>query len=504
MDGSFKFCSPSWERELGYSEDEILSMQVSDMVAESDRPAFCKTLDKVAAGATVANFETRVLTKSGARMGCVAEQPWMSWSFSSEPKLAMVFVSARCVTAQKETEKALQQARLRAEDANRAKSDFLAVMSHELRTPLNPILGFADMLIEEVETEEHKEILNTIVDSGNHMLSLIDEILEYSKIDAGKTQLEPAEFSLADFVEQKVHLMSGQIKEAPIKLHSSIDWGPVDESRAPLLIGDVGMIRQVCRNLISNAIKFTKQGRVDFDVAVKELEGDRAFVRFDVKDSGIGIADKDRSKLFTPFTQVQSGMTREYGGTGLGLAICKRLVEFMDGSIAVESKEGEGSTFSFTLPLVLRYGEANGAQSAEEPSRSGAGSAAVKLRGNVLLVEDNESNAYYIKRLVERCGVKVERVAQGESALEALRERDDFDLVLLDLHMPGIGGFETLKRIRSSDKNRIEKLPVNILTADASVETEGECRNNGADGILVKPVRPRDVYELLEKHLERN
>ncbi len=499
MDGSFKFCSPSWERELGYSKDEIFSMHVSDLVHEADRPAFRKTWDKVAAGATVTNYETRVITKPGAQPACGTDQPWISWSFSCEPKLAMVFVSARGVTAQKEAEKALQEARLRAEEASRAKSDFLAVMSHELRTPLNPILGFADMLIDEVQTEEHKDILNMIVESGDHMLSLINEILNYSKIDAGKTKLEPAEFSLTDFVEQKIHLMSGLIKEAPITLSSSIDWGPVDESRSPVLIGDIGMLRQVCRNLIANAIKFTKQGRVDFDVTLQSLEGERAVMRFDIKDSGIGIAQKDLSKLFTPFTQVQAGMTREYGGTGLGLAICKRLVELMDGTISVESKEGEGSTFSFTLPLVLRYRETS-TKSADEPSRPRAGAAGGNLRGNVLLVEDNESNAYYIKKLVEVCGATVECVAAGESALQQLRERD-FDLLLLDLHMPGIGGLETLRRIRSSANNRIKELPVFILTADVSAETERECQKNGSDGFLAKPIRPHDLQAILEHYL---
>lgn len=447
----------------------------------------------------MASYETRVISRNSAVPACAAKEPWISWSCSFEPELSLVFVSARCVTEQKDGQLALQEARVKAEEANRAKSDFLGVMSHELRTPLNPILGFTDMLMEDAQSEEQKDILKTITESGNHMLSLIDEILEYSKIDAGKATVEPTEFLLEDFVEQKVHLMSGQIKDAPITLKGSIDWGPVDETRFPIFAGDVGMIRQVGRNLISNAIKFTKEGEVSFDVSIRELEGDRALVRFDVKDTGIGIAEEDFFKLFNPFTQVQSGTTREYGGTGLGLAICKRLVELMDGTINVESVKGEGSTFTFTLPLTLRYDKGAVCQSREQDVSEPL--LKKKLKGSVLLVEDNESNAYYIKTLIDMRGAKVKLAVDGEAALDQLR-REDFDLVLLDLHMPGIGGVETLKHIRSSKQERLRNLPVFILTADASDGAKQECQKNGSNGFLIKPVRPREVDVVLDEVLK--
>jgi len=292
--------------------------------------------------------------------------------------------------------------------------------------------------------------------------------------------------------------MSGQIKNAPVKLRSSIDWGPIDTGKVPILVGDVGMLRQVCRNLMSNAIKFTKEGEINFDISIQQIKGDRAYVQFDFRDSGIGIAPQDLSKLFAPFTQAQSGTTREYGGTGLGLAICKRLVDLMDGSISVESKVGEGSTFSFTLPLVV-HGSENDEASAGKQAGSPAATTKLKLDGSVLLVEDNKSNALYIEALIGMSGAEVVMVEAGELALEQLRERA-FDLVLLDLHMPGIGGLETLKRIRSSESR---STPVFILTADASVKAKTECQQHGADGFLVKPVGVSDIKELLGKYLKK-
>ncbi|WP_158279748.1 CheR family methyltransferase [Coraliomargarita sinensis] len=500
MDGTFKIWNPPWETKLGYSPGELSSMHLSEMVVDADREAFIKVLESAVRGSLITSYETRVRIKGDSVCVNDAKEAWMSWSFSSAPDLSLIFVSARCVTEQKEAQQALQEARVRAEEANRAKSDFLAVMSHELRTPLNPILGFTDMLIEEAETDEQKEILQTIVSSGTHMLSLINEILDYSKIDAGKSTLDPVEFSLEDFVAQKVSLMSGQIKDESIELTHSIDWGPVDASRVPSFIGDISMLRQICRNLVSNAIKFTPKGKVNLNVAVQRLEGELAYVRFDVSDTGIGIAKSDLSKLFKPFTQVQSGTTREYGGTGLGLAICKRLVDLMDGSISVESEEGVGSTFTFTLPLVLRYNK-DPVADAKKKTSSTSNTNDKKFKGSILLVEDNESNAFYIKALVGARGADVELATQGEAALEELRERS-FDLVLLDLHMPGIGGLETLKRIRSSERSRTRNLPVWVLTADASTKAKQDSHEYGADGLLVKPVTPTDVYEVLGKYLE--
>lgn len=501
MDGTFKFWSPSWEKQLGYSAQELSSLRIREIIDEEDRAVFSQHFALAAAGSPVPSFECRVITKKGSEQVCETRESWISWSFSSEPEIATVYVSARCVTAQREANLAMEEARLRSEEANRAKADFLAVMSHELRTPLNPILGFAEVLLEDAQTDEQKEMLQAIRDSANQMLSLVSEILDYSKLDAGKSKVELVPFSLTDFVQSKVHLMSGQIRNKPIELTSSIEWGEVQADSLPVFTGDLGMIQQVSRNLIGNAIKFTKQGRIEFNVSILDLYGADTWVRFEVKDTGIGIAEKDIDKLFNPFTQGQSGMTRDYGGTGLGLAICKGLVELMGGSISVESKEGKGSIFSFTLPLKLSYSRESKVLLGTSDSAPSMPQAR-KLKGQVLLVEDNASNVYYIRKLVDARGLGFEVVANGESALKLLQERT-FDLVFLDLHMSGIGGLETLKRIRSSDEAGIREMPVYILTADAYRQAKVDGEQSGASGVLVKPISPTKIYEVLERHLKK-
>lgn len=500
FEAEFKFFNDSWAEKFGCSSDELSGSCLYEVIVPEDREAFKATFEKVVLGGSITSYESRVLGKEGRDSSPVAKEAWMSWSLSCDPELKLVFVTARCVTEQKRAEQALQDARIQAEEANRAKSDFLAVMSHELRTPLNPILGFADMLVEEVESKEHRKILKTIVESGKQMLSLINEILDYSKIDAGKAELEPVEFSLEDFVLHKVELMSGQITGSQIKLEHSIDFGPLDPKDCPVLIGDVGMLRQVCRNLLSNAIKFTSEGRIDFLAKVKEADTDRAIVEFSVKDTGVGIPAAHMNKLFQPFSQVDSSMTRKYEGTGLGLAICKRLLNLMDGTITVESELNQGSIFTFTVPLKLRR------SSSRDIARSGPGEGKEEeksiVTGNVLLVEDNESNAFYAKTLVELSGAKIELAEDGETALKMMAE-NCYDLVLLDLHMPGIGGLEALKRIRALEKDEGKDMqPIIVLTADAGEKAKKDCAKFGAQGLLIKPINPVDLTRVLEQHLK--
>ncbi len=500
--GRFKSFNSSWTRELGYSSEELLAMHLSEIVAPVEREGFKAILSEVVAGETVSNYETRIDKKCDQCSTCDASPAWLSWSMSSDQELEFVVVSARCVTAQKQGQQALEEARIRAEEASRAKTDFLAVMSHELRTPLNPILGYTDMLLEEIADEEQCEILKTISQSGDQMITIIDELLDYSKLDAGNTKVELVDFSLEDLISEKVRLMSGMLKDRACTLNYSIDWGVLDEKACPVMRGDDGMVSQILRNLVANAIKFTEEGQIDIDASIIEASKGKCIVEFQVKDTGIGIAAEDIDKLFVPFSQVDTGMTRQFGGTGLGLAICQRLTGLMEGAISVESQLGEGSTFKVRLPFDYRLSENEGTQSSpssKAPSHTSAGQSA--LKGHVLVVEDNQSNAYYIEKLIEVRGVQSTVACDGESALEKIAE-EDFQLILLDLHMPGIGGIETLKRLRQfeSQQNKAHA-PVIILTADASEDAKQQSIEYGADGLLTKPIRPPAVYEILSKYL---
>jgi two-component system CheB/CheR fusion protein len=500
FEGVLKTFNGSWETQLGYPANELLEMTLSDFVVAEERVAFEEKLKLVIAGESVSNYETRVMSRA-AQLPCEGEsESWLSWSMSSDPHLRFIVVSARCVTEQKKAVKDLQLARIRAEEANRAKTDFLAVMSHELRTPLNPILGYTDMLIEDTQDEEQLEILKTIVQSGDQMLALIDELLEYSKIDAGKSEVEVVDFYLSDLVAEKVRLMKGMLKGVDCELTHSIDWGNFNPESEPVMLGDIGMLRQILRNLIANAIKFTNQGSIDFHTRVLKASAGEALLEFAVADTGIGIAEADITGLFEPFTQVDRGMTRKYGGTGLGLAICKRLVDLLGGRIDVQSELGKGSVFTVQVPL--RYGMDEGDVVKQSGNPEGSPNKKPPLIGGVLVVDDHASNALYIRKLVELRGLEVDVAHSGEDALK-LSSTKRFQLIFLDLHMPGLDGFETLSQIRQHEAGvDAPPVPVVILTADASQEARQSSVEAGAEDLLVKPVKPASINEMLSKYLK--
>jgi PAS domain S-box-containing protein len=498
MDGVFKSWSSGWSRNLDYSDEELRGMPLDRVIHQADRSAFEEMFAKAVSGQTVTDFETRVCPRPGAHGECNAGEVWLSWNFSSDPELLLVFVSARCVTEQKETQRKLAAEHMRAEQANRAKNEFLAVMSHELRTPLNPVIGFAEILLGEVQDEEQKEMIQTIIESGDHMLALVDDILDFSKIEAGKTKLDPIDFSLESLVEGKIRMMSGMIRNNPIKLYHEIDWGPFSEGPKPTFRGDLNMIRQVLQNLLSNAIKYTESGRIDLFVSIAQGGKGAVDVEFAVKDTGIGIPKAEQGNLFEPFTQVNMGSTREFGGVGLGLAICKRIADLMDATITVQSEEGEGSCFTFTVPLAFQSGSDVPDpvdDATDDPTEKRDETAASE---KVLVVEDNPTNAFFMKQLLRGLKVEMELVSNGETALQILAEQS-FRLVFLDLHMPGIGGLETLKRLRAAKKIKGAKsIPVYVLTADTSKKAREQCEQIGCNGFLTKPVPVNEIKRILE------
>ena len=498
LDRIFKSWSPAWLDGLGYSEEELFETDLLEVVHEADRSAFAKTFEAAASGREVTDFETRIVSKSDQSPGCAAKEAWVSWNFSSDAALSLVFVSARCVTAQKEATAALAQAHLQAEHANRVKNDFLAVMSHELRTPLTPVIGFAEMLYEETGDREQKEMLKTIIDSGDHMLNLVDDILDLTKIGAGKCRLDLVDFSIADLVELKERRFSGLLKDSPVRLQTQIDWGDFKEEERPALHGDVEMIRLVLRNLLSNAVKYTNQGRIDLRASLINREEERVQIEFVVEDTGIGIPAAEQSRLFEAFTQVNGSMTRQFGGLGLGLAISKRMADLMDATITVESEQNKGSKFTFTVPLGYRLGSEESAEFGESGELTNDSIKNPDASRQVLVVEDNEANAFYMTKFLHLIGVQAAVAPSGEAALKRLSE-ESFGIVFLDLHMPGIGGLETLRRIRASERDAgLAHLPVYVLTADASLETKKQCEETGCSGFLKKPVLSAKLKEILE------
>lgn len=406
----------------------------------------------------------------------------------------------RDITEQRRAKAELEHARDASEEANRAKSQFLATMSHEIRTPINGILGFAELLQETPLNEQQKTYAGTIKDAGENLLVIVNDILDISKIEAGKMTLELVPFDLERMIGEVVTLLSNRTQEKRLEIRVEYP-----DSLPRHLVADPVRVRQILTNIAGNALKFTEQGSVTIRVS-GAIAGAQKFVRIGVQDTGIGISKEQQAKLFQKFSQADSSTTRRFGGSGLGLVIYKELTELMGGQVGIESEPGRGSTFWFSFPLLEAEACASanpeaGLLSSKETPGTNVGDVPDWSKLRVLLAEDNVVNQMFVLAVLGKWKCQTEVAATGLEAVEHFKT-GTHDIIFMDCHMPEMDGFAATKEIRKleqTEPGRVARTPIIAITASAMQEDHDRCMAAGMDAVLTKPVRARTLQQAIQR-----
>lgn len=482
--GNISYWNVAAERILGYKSEEAIGKNLHQLIApesyhEAHLAAFSKFLTNGEGSAIGKITDLEVFRKDRT---IIPVQLSLSAVKMSNGWHSVGIL--RDITQQKKDEEELINAKTVAEEATHAKSEFLANMSHEIRTPMNAVIGFSELLKKTDMTVKQRDYINKIDASAKSLLGIINDILDFSKMEAGKLELENVDFNLDDVINNVISMNSNKASEKNIELINNI------ESDVPYcLVGDPLRVGQVLLNLVNNAVKFTNEGHVLVEVSLVEIADQSCRIRFAVSDTGIGLTNEQKDKLFSAFSQADTSVTRRFGGTGLGLTISKRLVEMMKGTISVESEFGRGSTFSFEIGFRL--------QSEEKAKQPVYKKSLQNLK--VLIVDDNEVSREILKEQIGAFGVDAVTVASGKAAIQEVKSKSlqkPYDLVIMDWRMPEMDGIEAAKTILN-DKN-IDHVPMAIMvSAFGREEVAKKAEKIGIQNFLMKPINQSLLFDTI-------
>jgi PAS domain S-box-containing protein len=483
------YVSPNVKQFLGYNSEEVMGKSIFDFINPDDLGVFQEMLGEEKDFLAQNQFlEFRLRHKNGEYRVFSTNGKMIEDKSGIHRYYTGV---ARDISKLKETQRELLLAKEKAEQASQIKSQFLSVMSHEIRTPMNAVIGLAHFLMEEDPRPDQLENLKTLQFSAENLMALINDILDYNKIDSGKVELEQAQFDLRNIIHRIVHSYSFQANEKNLRISCEID-----EAIPEILIGDSLRIGQIVNNLVSNAIKFTDRGFVRISILREFTHDNQTDIKFVFEDTGIGIPENKRKSIFEAFTQASSSTSRKYGGTGLGLAIVKRLVNLHGGEIEVKARKDVGSIFEFIIPFefvdLRKLKSQKSTYLAKRRSLENA---------SILVAEDNAVNQILIRKFLTKWEVgNVVVASDGQEALDKFHS-GEFDLVLLDLQMPELDGFEVAKAIRNHPDPKKKSVPILALTAASLNEIKEDMKISGMDDFVPKPFTPEILFEKIIMHL---
>lgn len=482
-DGNVEWVNDAFCHITGYSLDEVRYKHLGDVIrGELTDAGIIEKARELSRNKQSFEVDVLVYRKDGSLLWISVINSVILGTDGKVEKYIEVLID---ITAKKKAELELIEAKEEALQLGRAKEMFISVMSHEIRTPLNAVIGMSRLLVEDNPLPSQQENLNVLKFSAENLMMLINDVLDFTKMETGNIQLEKTEVDLRELVQSVASSMRFKAQEQNIYVQCNIE-----EAVPPLILGDSTRLVQILLNLVGNAIKFTEYGGVTIDLRVIEQNDDSVRIRFGVIDTGIGIAADKISTIFELWKQAETDTTRKYGGTGLGLAISKRLVTLHDSRINVDSVIGHGSTFWFTISFSKPVSNLTSTKKSVEAA----------LNINILVVDDNQINRLLINKVLKKWGANADFAENGAEAVDKVKTNQNYDVVLMDIHMPIMGGLEATRTLRAMPEPYFQQLPIIALTASMLNNQMNEIGGAGMNDYVLKPFDPKTLYEKLARY----